>query len=180
MFQDGSVLGRAIGGLARWTAVAGGLVLIAMVIMSVVSIIGRALLWMGLRPITGDYELISVGMGFAVFAFLPWTHMVRGHAVVSLLTDSFGPRANAWILIITDLMMLVAAAFIAWRLYFGMLDKFAYNETTLLLRFSLGWAYALGLYGAVVMVIVAVFVLGRSITNAVTGRTEAPGAGAHT
>lgn len=180
MFRDDSALGRLIVGLARWTAIAGGLVLIAMVVMSVVSIIGRALLWMGLKPITGDYELISIGMGFAVFAFMPWTHLVRGHAIVALVTDSFGPRANAWILVITDLMMLVASAFIAWRLYFGMMDKFAYHETTVLLRFPLGWAYAMGFYGAVVMVIVAVYVLGRSISNALTGRTESPSVGAHT
>lgn len=180
MFRDDSALGRVVVGLARWTAIAGGLVLIAMVVMSVVSIIGRALLWAGLKPIIGDYELISIGMGFAVFAFLPWTHLVRGHALVSLVTDSFGPRVNSWIVVVTDLMMLVASAFIAWRLYFGMMDKFAYRETTVMLRFSLGWAYAMGFVGAVVMVIVAVYVLGRSIGNAAAGRVEAPGAGAHT
>jgi hypothetical protein len=45
------------------------------------------------------------------------------------------------------------AAFIAWRLYFGMMDKFAYRETTLLLRFPLGWAYAVGSIGAAALVL---------------------------
>lgn len=178
MFKDEAPLGRLIVALAKWLAVAGGLVLMAMVAMIVISIVGRALLSFGLRPITGDYELVSVGMGFAVFAFMPWTHLNRGHALVALVTDSFGLRANNWILVVTDVMMLVASAFIAWRLYFGMMDKFAYRETTLLLRFPLSWAYALGFVGAVVMVVVALYVLGRSLTYALSGEAEPKRAGA--
>ena len=105
MFQDSSVLGRLVNGLARWTAIIGGVVLLAMIAVVVVSVIGRALIWAGLKPILGDYELISIGMGFAVFAFLPWAHITRGHALVSLLTDAFGPAVNAWILVVTDLLI---------------------------------------------------------------------------
>lgn len=172
MFNDESLLGRMIVGLAKWLAVAGGLVLMAMVAMICVSIVGRALLAFGLRPITGDYELVSIGMGFAVFAFLPWAHLTRGHALVSLITDKFSTRVNGWILVVTDLMMLVASGFLAWRLYFGMLDKFAYHETTLLLRFPLSWAYALGFIGAVIWVLVSLYVLGRSLGYAVRGEAE--------
>ena len=90
---------------------------------------------------------MSAGIGFAIFAFLPWAHLTRGHAIVTLLSDRFGPLFNRWILVITDAMMLAAAVFIAWRLYFGMLDKFAYRETTLLLRMPLGWTYSCGARG---------------------------------
>lgn len=170
MFSDSSLLGRVTHGLARWMALAGGIVLLAMIAVVVFSVIGRAFIWAGLRPILGDYELVSVGMGFAVFAFLPWAHLMRGHALVSLLTDSFSDRVNAWILVVTDLIMLVAASFIAWRLYFGMMDKFSYRETTILLRLPLGWAYMAGLLGAVVLVLVSLFVFGRSIQDALAGK----------
>ena len=133
MFQDSSTLGRVANGIARWMALAGGLVLLAMIAIVVISVIGRAFIWAGLKPILGDYELISVGMGFAIFAFLPWAHISRGHALVSLVTDAFSARVNAWILVITDLVMLLGSAFIAWRLWLGMLDKFSYRETTILL-----------------------------------------------
>lgn len=172
MFRDDSGLGRAIHGLAKALAIAGGVVLMAMVLLMMISIVGRALLSLGLRPVTGDYELVSIGMGFAVFAFMPWVHLQRGHALVSLFTDSFGVRFNGWLLVATDLLMLIAAAFIAWRLYFGMIDKFAYRETTLLLRFPLGWAYALGFVGAVAFVVIALYVLGRSISYAMAGEAE--------
>ena len=163
MFRDDAPLGRFVVGLAKWLAVAGGLVLMAMVAMIVVSIVGRSLIAIGLKPITGDYELVSIGMGFAVFAFMPWAHLTRSHALVSLVTDGMGVKVNNIILVITDTMMLVLSAFLAWRLYFGMMDKFAYRETTLLLRFPLGWGYAMGFVGAVIMVVVALYVVARSL-----------------
>ena len=177
MFEDRSILGRLATGLAKWLAVAGALMLMVMVATMVISIGGRALIWLGLRPITGDYELVSIGMGFAVFAFMPWAHLQRGHALVALVTDSFGVRANAWILVITDLLMLAMSTFLAWRLYHGMMDKFAYGETTLLLRIPLGWGYALGLVGAITLALVSVFVLGRSISYAMSGVAEPKRAG---
>lgn len=173
MFQDHSLLGRSVYGLAKITALIGGMVLSAVIVMMTLSIIGRSLLWAGLRPITGDYELASAGVAFAVFAFLPWAHLERGHAIVTLVTDRFSPVVNAWILVITDILMLATAAFIAWRLWFGMLDKFAYRETTLLLRMPLAWPYTAAMVGAAIFVVIAIYVLGRSITNAITGNPEA-------
>lgn len=172
VFEDSSMLGRMASGLAKAMAVLGGLTLVAMTVMVVASVIGRALIWAGLKPITGDYELVSIGMGFAIFAFLPWVHLERGHALVSLLTDIFPKALNAWLLVITDLLMLIAAAFIAWRLYDGTQDKLRYGETTLLLGFPLGWGYALALIGAVAFVIVSIYVFGRSVSSALSGRSE--------
>ncbi|WP_417579582.1 TRAP transporter small permease [Pelagibacterium sp.] len=178
MFQDQSPLGRCVYGLAKLMALVGGVVLIGLVLLVVVSVAGRALIWAGLRPVRGDYELVEAGIGFAVFAFLPWAHLERGHAIVTILTDRFGSAANRWILVVTDIMMLAAASFITWRLYDGMLDKFRYNETTLLLRMPLGWSYSAALVGAVIFVVVAIYVLGRSISNALARRSEGQLSGA--
>lgn len=158
--------------LAKVMALAGGIALLALVAMVVISVVGRAFIWAGLRPVYGDYEIASAIVGFAIFAFLPWAHLTRGNAIVTLLTDRFSPAVNRWILVITDVMMLAAAAFIAWRLYFGMLDKFRYGETSLLLRMSMGWAYAAGLLGAVAFAIISAYVLGRSLTAAMRGEDE--------
>lgn len=174
VFSDHSPLGRAIYGLAKGLTFLGGALLLAVVVMVTISIIGRAFLWAGLRPIRGDYELASAGVALAVFAFLPWCHLERGHAVVSILTDRFGPRVNAWILAITDLMMLAAAAFIAWRLWFGMLDKFAYGETSLLLRMPMGWPYAAAFACTLAFVLIALYCLGRSLTGALRGAGGRP------
>ena len=65
----------AVERLAVWTALAGRLVLVALVCMTCVSIVGRAFSVFGLGPIPGDYELVEIGIGFAAFAALPWCHL---------------------------------------------------------------------------------------------------------
>lgn len=160
-------------------AIAGGLALLGLVGLVVVSVVGRAFIWAGLKPVYGDYEIVEMGVGFAIFAFMPWAHLTRSHAIVTLITDRFGDAANRIILVITDLMMLVASSFLAWRLYYGMMDKFAYHETTLLLRWPLGWGYLAGFIGAVVFAIVSIYVLGRSLTAACRGENEVSTQGAH-
>ncbi len=179
MFEDSSPLGRAVILLAKLMALAGGAVLLALVALIVVSVTGRAFIWAGLKPVFGDYELVEMGVGFAIFSFLPWAHLTRSHAIVTLFTDRFGDAANRVILVITDIMMLAAASFVAWRLYYGMLDKFAYRETTLLLRIPLGWGYLAGFIGATVFAIIAVYVLGRSLSALIKGRNEPIHQGAH-
>ena len=156
---------RWIGTLARLTALAGGLVLTTLIIITVVSVTGRALVFAGLGPIPGDFELVEAGTAFAVFAFLPWCHYKRGHAVVEVLTMHFSANANRAIEVISNFLMLAFALLICWRHLLGTLDKRSYSETTFILQFPIWWAYAAGLFGAVVFVIVAAWCLRRSIAE---------------
>ena len=169
---------RMVTGLAKIMALAGGAALVGIVVLICLSVIGRALIWAGFGAITGDYELVEAAVGFAVFAFLPWAHLTRGHAVVSIFTDMVGPRINAWILVVCDALMLVVASFIAWRQALGTMDKYAYGETTLLLRMPLWWSYAAGLIGAGALIIVAVYMLAVSLANAAAGRAPSATQGA--
>jgi TRAP-type C4-dicarboxylate transport system permease small subunit len=150
--------------LARWTAYAGGLVLLAVVVMTCVSIAGRSLdrLATGFGPIPGDFELVEIGIGFAIFAFLPWCQLKRGHATVDLFQPYFGKQLNAFIELISDLLMFIAATLIGWRLWQGMLDKRGYTETTFILQFPVWIAYAAALVGAAVFVIVSLYCVWRS------------------
>lgn len=150
--------------LARLTAYAGGLVLLTVVIMTCVSIAGRSLGDFIARfgPIPGDFELVEIGIGFAIFSFLPWCHLKRGHATVDLFQSKFGPKMNRALDLVADLLMLIAAVLITWRLWQGMLDKKGYAETTFILQFPVWIAYAAGLFGAVVFVVVATYCLWRS------------------
>jgi TRAP-type C4-dicarboxylate transport system permease small subunit len=176
--MDDSPIGRAVHALAKGVAILGGVVLLAVAVVTVLSITGRALLWTGLTSIRGDFELVEAGVGFAVFSFLPWAHLIRGHAVVTILTDAFSARVNTVILAVSDLLMLAVAAFLTWRHFLGMLDKYQYGETTLLLRFPLWWAYAAGLPGAITFVLVALYVLARSSAAVGTAYSQPP-AGRH-
>lgn len=151
----------------------GGLVLLAIIIMSVLSITGRALIWMGLTPIPGDFELVQSGTAFAVFCFLPWCQLNAGHITVDLLKGPLGPRRDAALAVIHNALMTLTAAFIAWRAVDGMQEKIRYNETSFILQYPVWWGYAICLPPAVMFVVVSAFTVWRSV-----GQTRRPGAGA--
>lgn len=165
--------------LARALAILGGIVLVAITVLTVVSIGGRALISFGLRPIPGDFELVEAGTGFAVFAFLPWCQLMRGHATVDLFTSFFPDWVNRVIDLVTELLMTAVIVLIAWRLWFGMLDKIRYNETTFILQFPVWWGYAAAMAAAAVGVLVSFYMLFVRVREVATGETIAgPGQGA--
>jgi TRAP-type C4-dicarboxylate transport system permease small subunit len=176
--MDETRIGRLIHGLARNSALAGGVVLIAVTVITVVSIIGRSLIQFGLSPIPGDFEIVQAGMLFAIFAFLPWCHLVRGHALVAILTDRFPIRFNALAEFVWDAVMLLTAAFIAWRLWVGLLDKQGFRESTFILRIPVWILYATGMIGAMIFVIIALYCVVRSGRNAFSAEPQRPAAGA--
>ena len=109
--MDDTPIGRLVGRLARAVAIAGGSVLALVTVITVVSVIGRALIPIGLKPVPGDYEIVQAGVLFAIFCALPLTQYLRGHADVSILTDRFPPRAAAIIEFVMDVLMLIATTF---------------------------------------------------------------------
>jgi TRAP-type C4-dicarboxylate transport system permease small subunit len=176
--MDDTPIGRLVVGLARALAIVGGLALILVVVVTFVSVIGRALIPLGLSAIPGDFELVQAGMLFVVFSFLPWCHLDRGHAIVAILTDRFPVRFNAFAEFIWDVCMLIAATFIMWRLAMGLLDKYGNHESTFILRIPAWIVYVGGLVGAVVFVIVAAYCVARSGANAMSANPVKPTAGA--
>jgi TRAP-type C4-dicarboxylate transport system permease small subunit len=128
--------------LARALAILGGLALLAVTALTVASITGRAFTRQGLGPVPGDFELVEALTAFAVFAFLPWCQLKRGHATVDVFTRLLPPRANRLIDLACEVLMTMVVALIAWRLWHGMLDKMRYHETSFILQFPLWWAFA--------------------------------------
>lgn len=154
---------RLIERLAFVMAMLGGLVLIAVMLIVVVSITGRGLISVGLGPIPGDFELVEAGSAFAIFAFLGWCQFHRGHVTVDLFLGRAGPRVNAWIDLLSAILMTIAATVIAWRLAAGLGDKMRYGETTFVLQFPLWWSYAAALTGAVTFALVSAWTILRGI-----------------
>lgn len=164
--------------LARWLAILGGVALIAITVMTVISISGRALISFGLGPVPGDFELVEAGAAFAVFSFLPWCQLNRGHATVDVFTSFLSDRANRIIDLVTEVLMSFAVILIAWRLWYGMLDKIRYNETTFILQFPVWWGFAAAMAAAAVGVLVSLFVTWVRFRELVEGRTILQGQGA--
>jgi TRAP-type C4-dicarboxylate transport system permease small subunit len=131
---------RALDVLARAFALAGGAVLVAITGMSVISIAGRTLLG---RPVPGDFELVQVGCGVAVAAFLPYCQLRRGNIIVDFFTVRAGPRVQAGLDALGALLLAAVMALLAWRTATGMLTIKAAGEITMIVGFPVWLGYAL-------------------------------------
>lgn len=168
----GSIAGRAILTMAHAQAMGPPTVWLKEAATWLISLewnIGRWTFRIG--PIPGDFELVEAMTGFAVFSFLPWCQLNRGHATVDVFTSFLSPGVNRIIDVVTELLMTFVIVLIAWRLWHGMQDKIRYNETTFILQFPVWWGFAAAMAAVVVAVIVSFFVLYVRVREAATGRT---------
>lgn len=175
--------------VSRGLAMVGGIVLSALILMTCISILGRHasaalnsdlvqtlapglatwVLGLGLGPIYGDYELTELGMGFAVFCFLPLCQITSGHARVDIFTSFLHDTTNRWLRLIIEAIFLAAIALIAWRLSLGMSSRMRTGQTTYLLEWPVWWPYAACMAAASAAVIVAIYMVYVRMLEAVTG-----------
>ena len=180
-------IGRGVEALAKGWAILGGTLLVALSVMTVVSIIGRALTGYGLGRVPGDYDLGANGCAIAIFAFLPWCQLRRGHVTVDIFINRLSSRAVAVFGCLGDALVLVVSAVIAHQLYLGWGEKFPYGsdalrdalamgyrpffaETTYELQIPVWMPYTAALIGAVLMVIVAAYTVWRSLNWVIDGQ----------
>lgn len=164
--------------LARWFAYAGGLVLVGLTVMSVISISGRALAGLGdvwpfnaMGPVPGDFELVEAGCAFAIFAFLPWCQLRRGHVTVDIFISPLGPRARAGLTLAGNIILTICAVIIARQMGLGMMEKKAYFETTFILQMPSWWGFAAALTGAWMFALASAYTVWRSL-NEMLGEGE--------
>lgn len=187
---------RVVKWLARASAVIGGLVLLALILLTTLSIIGRELSklghgmadggWMawlgnalvasGIDEIKGTYELTEAGVAFAIFAFFPVCQFYGAHATVDVFTSGLGSKALRWLRAFWEIVLALVIIFITLRLYEGMLRYLGNGETTLFLQFPVWWAYALSVGAAIIASLTALYCAYARIAEAVTGRTILAGA----
>jgi TRAP-type C4-dicarboxylate transport system permease small subunit len=143
-------MNKLIYGLSRAMAWFGSLVLVIIAVMSVASIIGRALSGLGLGPVPGDFELVEAGTALAVFCFLPWAHLKRGHAVVDMLWSSYPPAMRRVLDVVADGLMLFVWLLLVWRMSLAMGEYRHNNEVSFILQMPVWWGYAASMPAAVV------------------------------
>ncbi len=168
-------LGRALHRLSAGLALLGGLVLVALIVMTCLSILGRALFS---APIPGDFELVEIGCAVAVFAFLPYCQITRGNVLVDFFTARAGPRRQAALDLAANLVFTVIAGQITWRAVFGAHDLYRYKETTMVLGLPVWWGFLPAVFCSAVLTLVAAYCVWRSAWEACSGRVLDDGTGA--
>ena len=130
-------------------AMFGGLMLVALAALSGISIAGRALSPLGLGPVPGDFELVEAGTALAVFCFLPWCHLQRGHATVDLLFRFMHAWAQRAVLALSDLAMALVWWLLTWRLVLAAIDFYNNGEVTFILQMPMWLATGVSAVAAV-------------------------------
>jgi TRAP-type C4-dicarboxylate transport system permease small subunit len=143
--------------LAILSALLGGAVLTALVLMTCLSVSGRALHFLGLGPVPGDFELVEAGIAFCIFAFLPICQMQAGHATVDIFTSRLGTRPNRALVAVWETLFAAVMGLIVMRLYAGAYGKLGNGETSMFLQFPIWWAYVACLFPATLGVLVALW-----------------------
>jgi TRAP-type C4-dicarboxylate transport system permease small subunit len=146
-------MNKIIYGLSRAMAWLGAVVLTLIALMSVVSIIGRALSGFGLGPVPGDFELVEAGTALAVFCFLPWCHLKGGHAMVDMFWSSYPPAVRRVLMVLSDALMFIVWALLVWRMSVAMGEYRHNNEVSFILQMPVWWGYAASFPAAVIGVV---------------------------
>ena len=158
-----SWFGRVLERGSMVLALAGGLVLTLLMLMSIISIAGR---WLLSRPVPGDFELVEIGTGLAVFLFLPACQLRGTNVIVDFFTTGLGPRAQSWLDALGALLYTLAAALFAWRLVFGGLDYVRYGETTMVLGLPVWCSFVLIVPATIWLALVCAYTVARHVAAA--------------
>jgi TRAP-type C4-dicarboxylate transport system permease small subunit len=125
-------VGLALSAVCKFVAVLGGLVFVALVVMSIVSIVGRKV---ASAPVPGDVEVLQMCAAFAASAFFAYCHLIGGDVKVDFFTHNLPSRIVTRLDAFGSLLVGLFGALIAWRTAVGALSLKDAGETTAIL----GW-----------------------------------------
>jgi TRAP-type C4-dicarboxylate transport system permease small subunit len=134
---------------SRQLALAGGYLVLGLAMMTVISIIGRTFF---AKPVSGDYELVQIGLAISVFFFLPECHLRKGHVVVDFFTSRASKKTLSLLSAISEILFFVTSVLFVWRLAVGTYEAVEYAEKTMILELPYWVAY---LCGTVTMLLIA-------------------------
>lgn len=125
-------LGRQLLAASKVSAIAGGLIFVAIVIMSIVSIVGRKLFS---APVPGDVEMLQMAAAFASASFFAYCHLNGGDVKVDFFTAKASATTVHRLDALGSLLVGLFGAVITWRSAVGALSVRAAGETSMIL----GW-----------------------------------------
>jgi TRAP-type C4-dicarboxylate transport system permease small subunit len=162
--------GRTLFGVATFLAILGGLLSCAMAALVTVSVAGRYLLaW----PVPGDYDIIGIMCGCAIFAFLPYCQLKRGNVLADFFTQRATPRAKAALDAFGNCLFLTAAVLFTWRLYFGMLEMRQSSEQIAAFAFYRWWTLPFDIFCMLVLICAIIYTLLQDFAGAKAGHPAA-------
>ncbi len=116
--------------LTRLFAIAGGLGFVALVVMSLISIVGRKI---SATPVPGDIEVMQMGTAIASAAMLAYCEMERHHLRVDFFTANISADLRERLDSVSHLLLALVAVLVAWRTGASALSLKEAGETSMIL-----------------------------------------------
>ena len=155
---------RSFGSVGNWlfsatkaTALFGGLVFVAIVVMSIVSIVGRKLWAM---PVPGDVEMLQMAAAFASASFFAYCHLNGGDVKVDFFTANASEATVHRLDALGSLLVGIFGALITWRAGVGALSIREAGETSLILGWPVWIAQALMVPGFLLLALSGFYMVG--------------------
>jgi TRAP-type C4-dicarboxylate transport system permease small subunit len=118
--------------LAKLCAIAAGVLLTGITLMTCVSVIGRNTTgW----TLVGDFELSGSAAGAAVALFLPWCQFRRGNIIVDFFTNKASQATQDRLDRLGALLLALVMALMAWRSAVGGLNAWKSQAGSMMLGF---------------------------------------------
>jgi TRAP-type C4-dicarboxylate transport system permease small subunit len=146
--------GRALAAARRALALAGGAVFVALVAMSVVSIVGRKV---AAAPIPGDVEMLQMSAASACACFFAYCHLMGGDVKVDFFTSRLSRAAVHRLDAAGSALYALVGGALAWRTAVGALVVRAAEETSVILGWPVWIAQALMVPGFVLMALAGLY-----------------------
>ena len=161
-------VGRVLFAVTRVFALLGGLVLCAMAVLTTVSVTGR---YFFNAPVEGDVELIAIGTGVGVFAFLPYCHLVRENVIVDFFLSHTPFRTRTFFDTIANLIYALIMVLMTWRMVYGGISLYEADEMTMILEIPRWWTFPAALVCLALLVAVCFYTFVRSLNEMRLNRT---------
>ncbi|TXT31513.1 MAG: hypothetical protein FD131_930 [Rhodocyclaceae bacterium] len=135
-------------------AISGGVLFIALIAMSLVSIIGRKL---GFGSVNGDIELMQAGTAVAATAFLPYCTLLGEHIKVDFFTENMRDSLKRPIDGMAEVLFAIVSGILVWRTILSAIATHESEEVTTLVSLPLWIPTALLVPGLFLMMICAAY-----------------------
>lgn len=158
--------GRALLAVSKVLAITGGLLFVGLVVMSIVSIVGRKILS---APIPGDVELLQMIAAAASAAFFAFCHLNHGDVKVDFFTAAAPPWINHLLDAFGSLLVGLVGAVITWRVYVGAIGVRDDGETSAILDIPVWWAQIAMVPGFAMLALAGFYMATRHVQEASRG-----------
>src|SRR5262249_11440953 len=169
--QPAGAAGRALHGIAKFLAIIGGILSCVMAAVVTVSVAGR---YIASAPVPGDYDIVGILCGCAIFAFLPYCQLNRGNVLADFFTQKAPARVKAALDAGGNVLFGLAIIMFTWRLYYGMLELQQSSEQIAAFAFYRWWTIPFDIFCMIVLICAIVYSLLEDIDGVKAGHAAEP------